>query len=327
MNLPGMTYKSCKLNLLLAALMVITACNNASSGADEHSAQSSAPEYEYNSDASNTEERTCEYRRDCNKADTGSGTNIIAAHNPGSSEYNRNCLNCHAGVTNTPSLDPAVPSAHIAMLAFTPGKNNERCIWCHRDVSATLIRAAARAGNFQTDIRKSVDTQLCGICHGPQGPGKQFYQAGLTSGDTIDGMELYQQVCSSCHKSIDNSDVRGESAREIIEEIAKNEGGMGALRALDPTWISAISSALGGDPSLPANVPPPGSGALLYWQYCASCHNELSRSNVAGESLDDIKEAINDNEGNLMGLFRFLTESQLQSVAAALNNQTVARND
>jgi mono/diheme cytochrome c family protein len=87
------------------------------------------------------------------------------------------------------------------------------------------------------------------MCHGPAGPGNQFYQAGL-SPDDPDGAVLYDLACAACHKDLASSKVSGESADEIQEKIDKNEGGMGPLRVLSAPEIEAIAAALaqsGGD--------------------------------------------------------------------------------
>jgi mono/diheme cytochrome c family protein len=78
------------------------------------------------------------------------------------------------------------------------------------------------------------------MCHGPTGPGKQFYQADLA----LDGPELYDLACAACHRDLANSKVEGESANEIREKINENEGGMGPLRVLSTQEIQAIAAAL-----------------------------------------------------------------------------------
>jgi mono/diheme cytochrome c family protein len=84
------------------------------------------------------------------------------------------------------------------------------------------------------------------MCHGPAGPGKQFYQADLP----LDGPVLYDLACAACHKDLASSKVSGESAKDIQKKIDENEGGMGPLRVLSTQEIEAIAAALtesGGD--------------------------------------------------------------------------------
>jgi len=246
--------------------------------------------------------------------------NIIAVHNPNSPQYNDNCLNCHSDIPTAQSLSPAIPNAHVAMLAFTPGENSDQCVWCHRDVSNTLIHTTAQVGAFQTNIRKTVDSQLCGICHGPVGPGKPFYQSGLTTSADPDGSQLYSYLCSSCHKELSNSEVKGESTQEIYKAIGDNEGGMAPLNVLSPQWVQAITVALGGDPTLPPSIPAPGTGSSLYQQYCSSCHGALASSTKADTSAALIQNGINTI--TQMTSLSFLTSTQVQAIADALGGVT-----
>jgi hypothetical protein len=88
------------------------------------------------------------------------------------------------------------------------------------------------------------------MCHGPGGPGSQFYQAGLSSTiDPDDGPALYDLACAACHKDLANSKVSGESANEIQKKIDDDKGGMLPLRVLSTVEINSIASALGGDPN------------------------------------------------------------------------------
>ena len=105
-------------------------------------------------------------------------------------------------------------------------------------------------------IRRPVDSALCALCHGPSGPGrtptaKQFYQVDIGNIPTYDpsknpdaGKALYETVCSGCHNSLANSEVKGQPASEIQQEINENEGGMGPLKVLTPAQIQAIANAL-----------------------------------------------------------------------------------
>jgi len=251
-----------------------------------------------------------------------SSDNIIAVHNPRSSQFDdEKCLNCHEDIPNAQNLDSTIPNAHVAMLPFTPGEKGTQCVWCHTDVSENLIQANAARGPFQTNIRKTVNTQLCAICHGPVGPGKQFYQTGLTTSGDPDGAQLYHYLCAACHKELSNSEVKGESTQEIYAAIAEDEGGMGPLSVLSPQWIQAITVALGGDPTLPPDMPQAGTGAALYQQYCSNCHGTLANSTKAGATAAAIQGAITADTGS-MGSLGFLTAPQIQSIAEALGGGT-----
>jgi hypothetical protein len=175
------------------------------------------------------------------------GKNIIAIHDSSSEEYKKECRECHASILSGQSLDAEIEPAHVAMFDFAPGKpgDDKQCIWCHRSVD--LVQGSA--GN----IRKQVDATLCTLCHGsiartgPSGTVKKFYLAGPSPND---GAVLYDLACAACHKDLANSKVNGESAKDIQKKINENEAGMGALRVLSPTEITAIADALvrsGGD--------------------------------------------------------------------------------
>jgi len=169
--------------------------------------------------------------------------NIIAAHDRNSPQYNRNCSNCHADIRTRESLDPNIPDAHVAMLPFAPGEINDdkQCTWCHRSVD--LVQAAATPKDTGSSLRKQVDARLCTMCHGPGGSAKRFYQTTLEQLGP-DGADLYDLACSGCHRVLENSEVRGESANEIHEAINEDEGGMAPLSALTDAQIQAIAGAL-----------------------------------------------------------------------------------
>jgi cytochrome c553 len=182
--------------------------------------------------------------------------NIIAIHDSNSEKYNKNCKECHADIRNAQSLDPSIPSVHVAMFPATPGKpgDNKQCIWCHRTVD--LVLGTQTVEKSQGNLRKQVDATLCALCHGdgdfdrtgPSGrPVKQFYRAGPSPDD---GALLYDLACAACHKDLASSKVKGESAQEIWKKINENEAGMGPLKILSETEINAIAAALaesGGD--------------------------------------------------------------------------------
>jgi hypothetical protein len=168
--------------------------------------------------------------------------NLIASHDSASTQYDKNCTNCHSNIPAEKSLNPSVPNAHAAMLPYTPGKeNNKKCIWCHRSVD--LVQGSTRVENSKGNLRKGVNMTLCAVCHSPAGPGKQFFQA-----DSLptppDGPLLYDLVCAACHRDLANSQVKGESASEIQKKIDENEAGMGPLMVLSAEEIQAIANAL-----------------------------------------------------------------------------------
>ena len=170
--------------------------------------------------------------------------NYAAFHNSNSDQYRKHCTECHEDVLNGESLDPNIPPAHFAMFEFAAGETGDdrQCRWCHRG-SVDLTQGTQSAATSKGNLRKRVDPALCTLCHGPEGPGEQFYQVGLSSLVT-DGGELYELVCAGCHKNLENSEVNDEDADEIQEAIDKDKGGMGPLIALRQEEIQAIADAL-----------------------------------------------------------------------------------
>ena len=177
--------------------------------------------------------------------------NFAAFHDSNSRQYKKNCTDCHEDVLIGESLNPDIPRAHLAMLEFAAGKvgDDKQCRWCHHH-SVDLTQGTQSAATSKGNLRKYVDTALCTMCHGPEGPAEQFYQAGLSSLVT-DGGELYDLACAGCHRDLEDSQVKDKDADEIQKAIDKDKGGMGPLIALRQGEIQAIADALaqvgGGD--------------------------------------------------------------------------------
>ena len=170
--------------------------------------------------------------------------NFAAFHDSNSRQYKKNCTDCHEDVLIGESLNPNIPRAHLAMLEFAAGKvgDDKQCRWCHHH-SVDLTQGTQSAATSKGNLRKYVDTALCTMCHGPEGPAEQFYQAGLSSLVT-DGGELYDLACAGCHRDLEDSQVKDKDADEIQKAIDKDKGGMGPLIALRQGEIQAIADAL-----------------------------------------------------------------------------------
>lgn len=177
--------------------------------------------------------------------------NFAAFHDSNSDQYKKDCTDCHEDVLNGESLNPNIPEAHLAMFEFAAGKtgDDKQCRWCHHN-SVDLTQGTQSAATSKGNLRKHVDTALCTMCHGPEGPAEQFYQVGLSSLVT-DGGELYDLACAGCHRDLEDSQVKDKDTENIQKAIAKDKGGMGPLIALRPEEIQAIADALaqvgGGD--------------------------------------------------------------------------------
>ena len=171
--------------------------------------------------------------------------NIIAIHDSSSKQYNKKCGECHAEIHSRQSLDPSIPAAHPGMVPFAAGKpgDDRQCRWCHRTVDLTQGTQALEKS--KGNLRRHVDVALCTLCHGPDrgGPGKQFYQSGLSPTDP-DGPVVYGVVCAGCHRELENSQVKGKNARSIQKAIDVDKGGMGVLNVLSTQEIEAIAAVL-----------------------------------------------------------------------------------
>lgn len=87
-------------------------------------------------------------------------TNVRALHDPGSDQYNPDCVPCHAEVVEEHSLNPQIAGAHPAMFPFVGGQN---CDFCHWSVDFDN----RSAGN----VRRNTDVELCALCHSETGAG------------------------------------------------------------------------------------------------------------------------------------------------------------
>lgn len=179
--------------------------------------------------------------------------NIIAAHDSNSSEYKKECKECHSAIHSEVSLDPGIAAAHRAMAPFAAGKRgrDDQCRWCHRTVD--LQQGTQRVESSQGNVRRHVDVELCAFCHGPFGSGSSgrggaplFYQASAFSPTDPDGPTLYELLCAACHGPLETSEVRGDGD-DIQKKIDEDEGGMGALDVLTAAEVQAIAAALGSE--------------------------------------------------------------------------------
>lgn len=174
------------------------------------------------------------------------GDSFTALHDWNSSQYEDECLACHSEILSRQSLDPGIHPAHLTMLPFVPGEDEEdTCVFCHRGVD--LVQGTQRIEQSTGNIRRHVDVAVCTLCHAPGRAGSsglQLYQATLFPPENPDGPHLYAVLCSGCHRGLADSEVEGESADEIQEAIDEDEGGMGPLNVLTFGEIEAIAAAL-----------------------------------------------------------------------------------
>ena len=124
-----------------------------------------------------------------------------------------------------------------------------------------------------------------------------------------DGATLYAQYCQKCHGALATSAKKGRTATQISNAITANRGGMGSLKALSATQISAIATAL-------APTTAPGDGAAQYAANCASCHGALAKSQVRGTSASAISNAVHEERS--MNFLSSLSSQIITSIANAL---------
>jgi hypothetical protein len=171
--------------------------------------------------------------------------NIIAIHDSSSKQYNKKCSECHAEIHSRQSQNPSIPAAHPGMAPFAAGKpgDDRQCRWCHRTVDLTQGTQALEKS--KGNQRRYVDVALCTLCHGPYrgGPGRQFYQSGLSPTDP-DGPVVYGVACAGCHRELENTQLRGKNAQAIQKAIDHDKGGMGVLTVLSTQEIEAIAEVL-----------------------------------------------------------------------------------
>ena len=86
------------------------------------------------------------------------------------------------------------------------------------------------------------DKALCTLCHGPAGPGKQFYEVNLVDLQ-LDGPTHYDLLCAACHKDLSNTELRGKPAEKIQDAINEDKGGMGVYSVLTWEQLQAIAAA------------------------------------------------------------------------------------
>jgi mono/diheme cytochrome c family protein len=139
----------------------------------------------------------------------------------------------------------------------------------------------------------------------------------------INGAALYNTNCANCHNPLASSAKAGTTAAAITgglsvtsmkNSIISSNGGV----ALTAAQITAIAAAL------TSVTPPPAAldGAALYATNCASCHNPLASSQMAGASaslitsglgVTSMKNSIIKTNGGVA-----LTAAQIAAIAAAL---------
>ncbi len=143
--------------------------------------------------------------------------------------------------TPSPTTTPPPTPTPVTDGATLYGAN---CAGCH-GVLASSGKAGATTSRIQSAIAGNIGNM--GYLSTLSTAQVTAIAAVLTTAappSPTDGPGLYAANCASCHRSLANSDVRGESASEISEAISENKGGMKTLSALTAGMITAIANAL-----------------------------------------------------------------------------------
>lgn len=200
--------------------------------------------------------------------------------NDGATLYTNNCASCHGALASSTKLNRTATQITNAILNNTGGMGG------FNNLSLTQIQLIADALYTAT----------------PPPP-------------VTDGATLYTNNCSNCHGPLATSSKLNRTATQIQNAINSNTGGMGGLSSLTSTQVSAIASAL-----VTTTPPPPATdGAVLYGQYCQSCHGTLASSTKLNRTANQISSAITSvSQMNSINL----TTTQISAIASALASVT-----
>ncbi|NTV14342.1 MAG: CxxxxCH/CxxCH domain-containing protein [Desulfobulbaceae bacterium] len=208
-----------------------------------------------------------------------------------------------------PPPNPGTPPDGVALY-------NSECAGCHGPLATT-----AKPGRTPAQIQAAITNNT----------GNMGYLSTLTAAEIqaiagslpaapppsttpASGATLYANNCAGCHSALAASTKAGRTAAQIQAAITGNTGGMGYLSTLSAADIQAIASAL---PAAPPPSTTPASGATLYANNCAGCHNALATSTKAGRTAAQIQTAITNNTGG-MGYLSTLSAADIQAIAGAL---------
>jgi mono/diheme cytochrome c family protein len=223
-----------------------------------------------------------------------------------------------AGVlaAQTPPPPPPPPTTTDGATLYS-----QNCASCHGQLASST-----KTGTTATKIQNAINGNVGGMGSLSNLTSAQVQAiAGVLAAQTppppttTDGATLYSQNCSSCHGTLDNSEVTGKSASSIQKAIDNDKGGMGSLSNLTSAQVQAIAGVLAAQ--TPPPPPPTTDGATLYSQNCASCHGQLASSTKIGTTATKIQNAINGNVGG-MGSLSNLTSTQVLAIADVLALQT-----
>ena len=272
----------------------------------------------------------------------------------GAALYTSNCAGCHGALATSSKIGvtlarlQAAISSNVGTMGFLSGVLNDAQM-------QAIVAALAASGPTPPPAPTPPDGAVlyatnCAGCHGSLATssklgattvriqnaisgnvGNMGSLANLTAADiqaiatalalptpppppvTPDGAALYTANCAACHGPLASSSKQGISIARLQAAISANTGGMGSLSTLTVSEIQSIVTAL--TPTTPTPTPVL-DGAVLYTQYCSSCHGALSSSSVQGRSTSLIQTAI--AAVAQMNALSSLSLAQIESIAATL---------
>ena len=194
-----------------------------------------------------------------------------------------------SGYLTGPGSFTAGISASTTMASTAPGVEN--VIAMHNRTSRQYRKDCTKC-HMQVVLEQSLEEPAIHTAHlamAPFVPGK--------NGDS---------KCAFCHRTVDLLESSAGNVRRQVDA-ALCAVCHGTSRPTIPTKLFYKAG--------PSLTNP--DGAALYTLICSGCHDDLSRSEVRGESASEIQEKIRENEGG-MGPLSILTSGEIQAIAGAL---------
>jgi mono/diheme cytochrome c family protein len=161
----------------------------------------------------------------------------------GAALYAASCAGCHGALASS-GVAGASSAAIAAAIAGNVGGMGSLS-FTTAQLDAISLALGGTGGGGDGDDGDHDDGDHDDGDHDDDGEGDGDGDGDHGGGGSAEGAALYQANCVGCHGALASSNVRGESAEDIAEAIAENEGGMGSL-TLSMAELESIAAALGG---------------------------------------------------------------------------------
>ena len=212
--------------------------------------------------------------------------------NDGVIDDNDNCPNTPAGtVVDAKGCEIVIEPPVITDVdgdgfdAISSGGND-----CNDEVAAINPGSAERCGD-------NIDNNCDGLTDGQD---TQACPAPSPTCTDDDGDKFYAQAdCNTVQDCNDNDGQIFPGATELCGD--------------------AIDNDCDGNVDENCDIANENDGAVLYQNLCASCHGELTNTELCGKDAENIMGAIKDNKGGMSALSP-LTDTQVEYIAEALSN-------